>query len=189
VRECRHGVLREPGVEAGVLLGERREQWLRQPAPQERFEPVALQLVGELLVGIAADGPLGGVGDAGRAADQDQADDDVRPVEGEAQAEPAAARVARVHGPPAGVAEGVRGGGEVEPGGHVERDDLVGVCVVAPELGGSADRARRSPSLRGRPRDAERGPDRVPGRRGLREPGHQHQSHPFIFSRGSGTVS
>ena len=61
---------REPAAvgQAGRVGGNAREHRLREPGLEERAHAVALDALGEHLVGVDACGPLRGVGDAGRRA-------------------------------------------------------------------------------------------------------------------------
>src|SRR5262249_18831067 len=64
VGEPLDGVGGAPLVDARTITGQRREEWLREPPFEERIDAVALHLLRETLVGLAARGALGGVRDA-----------------------------------------------------------------------------------------------------------------------------
>jgi hypothetical protein len=99
------GAVAEPLGAAGTLRRQGGEQRPGEPAVQERRHAVAFQVAGERLVGRLARGPLRGVLDPRGRAHQDQRPDQVGPVDGEPQADPAAEGVAGVGSRPAGRAE------------------------------------------------------------------------------------
>ena len=80
-------------LDAAALARQRREQRLREPAFEERVDPVAFDLLRELLVGDDPAARASGVGDAGRRAHEREALHRVGSIERELQAEPPTLRV------------------------------------------------------------------------------------------------
>jgi hypothetical protein len=80
---------------------------------QEGLDAVALDRRGEVLVGPAPGGPVGGVVEAAGGADEHEPLHEVRPGQGEVEAEAPAHRVAHVRRAPAGAPEQVGAGDEI----------------------------------------------------------------------------
>ena len=156
VRERGDRVAGAARVETGGVRRQGREQGLAQPPVEEDVDAVALDLLRELLVGLAPGRALGVVGDAGRGAQQHQPADEIGPVEREPQAQPSPHRVPGVDGAALPLADRSGRLHEPEPGGDVDGHGV--------EVG----RQVRE--------------DRVPRRCRLREPRYQDERHVRILA-------
>ena len=141
VGEALDAVRVPPFLESGHRRWERREHRLREPALEECFNAITLDVARELVVDCTSSRAFGRVRNAGRRADQNQPVDEIRPVESELQAESTTHRVPDVRGLPAEVADRRCGRREVEPVGYVEGQRFDGRVANEPPIRGRQDAA------------------------------------------------
>ena len=109
------------------------EHRVREPAVDEGVDVTrALELLGQLVVPLAPDLPGRGIDDAGRAPDQHQPTDALRPGEGGVERDASAQRVA----------EEVEGPATARLGEQVARLDQIGAHVAAPPVSGEVHGAQ-----------------------------------------------